>query len=513
MGHLFDDFGRYGQLTALIDGTTGRKLTYTELQRAIVRVGSALWRLGMRKGDVVTLFSENKPEFLIIYLSFAAIGAVISCVSPTYKPGELVNALTHAKAKMLVASTATIEVAKQAAIDAKLNQQDIIVLGEAAGFRPYSALLQDDGKCFPENLDWDPREDLVALPFSSGTTGLPKGVMLSHYNLVANVEQTRTQDVMNYAAGEDVLIGVLPWFHIYGQTCIALAGLKSGVSLVSMPQFSPELFVKIVKEYKVTKLHIAPPIMLFLAQHPLVNGDHFSSVQFIVTAAAPCAANTMTEVRNRLDIPQIRQGYGLTESSPVTHVNPSKNYRYDTVGLAVPNTEFKVVELTTGESLERGSEGEVCVRGPQVMKGYLGNEKATRETIKDGWLLTGDLGFADADGHLIITDRIKELIKYKGMQVAPAELESLLVTHPAVADSAVIGAPDERAGELPRAYVVLKPNLHVSEDELQKFIAERVAPHKQLQGGIEFRKEIPKSAAGKILRRILKDELLADKTG
>ncbi|KAI0228792.1 putative 4-coumarate--CoA ligase 2 [Lamellibrachia satsuma] len=258
---------------------------------------------------------------------------------------------------------------------------------------------------------------------------------------------------------------------------------------------------------EITILHIVPPIMLFLAKHPTLNVDDFPSVKCIISGAAPCGANSMAEVRDRLNIPQIRQGYGLTETSPLTHVNPRENYRYDTCGPAVPNTSFKIVDVTTGETLGRRSEGEVCIRGPQVMKGYLDNEKATRETLKDGWLHTGDFGFADDDGHVVITDRIKELIKYKGLQVAPAELEALLVTHPSVADSAVIGQPDERVGEVPRAYVVLKPNLRVSHDELQKFIAEQVAPYKQLRGGIEFRKEIPKSASGKILRRVLKDEL------
>ncbi|KAI0228793.1 4-coumarate--CoA ligase 1 [Lamellibrachia satsuma] len=413
--------------------------------------------------------------------------------------GELALALTQAISTMLVASAETIELAKQAANVAKLCQQDIVVFGDAAGCRPFSTLLQDDGKCFPENLDWEPQEDLVALPFSSGTTGLPKGVMLTHYNLIANVDQIRSDDVTGYVAGEDVLMGVVPWIHIFGQTVVALAGLKAGESVVSMPHAR--------HMRKITFLPIVPPIMLFLAKHPMVNKDDVPSVHTVTTAAAPCGANTMVEVRDRLDIPRIRQGYGLTEASPVTHSNTRDNYRYDTCGLDVPNTEYKVVDVTTGEMLERRSEGEVCVRIPQVMKGYLDYEKATRETVKDGWLHTGDLGFADDDGHVVITDRIKELIKCKGLQVAPAELKALLVKHPAVDDSAVIGQPDERAGEVPRAYVVLKPNLRVSQDELQKFIAEQVAPYKQLRGGIEFRKEIPKSANGKILRRVLKDEL------
>ncbi|KAK2172809.1 hypothetical protein NP493_926g01032 [Ridgeia piscesae] len=506
VGHMFDDFGRYGNFTALIDGVSGRRTTYAELQSEIVRVASALWRLGIRKGDVVTLFSENRPEFIVMFLSLAAVGAVVSATNSVYTSGELAHALTHAKAKLLIASAENLDVAKQAAVAAQFPLKDVIVLGEAAGFRPYSALLQDDGKCFPENLDWDPREDLVALPFSSGTTGLPKGVMLSHYNLVANVEQTRTGDVLNYISGSDVLLGVLPWFHIYGQVVVALSGLKAGASLISMPKFSPELFINVIKDHKPTFLHVVPPIMLFLAKHGIVNKDDFSSVHTLVTAAATCGLETSREVRDRLDVPRIRQGYGLTETSPLTHVNPGENYRYETCGLAVPNTDYKIIDVATGKDLSRGEEGEVCVRGPQVMKGYFNNEEATRKTMKDGWLLTGDIGIADHDGHMIITDRMKELIKYKGFQVAPAELESLLVTHPAVADSAVIGAPDERAGELPRAYVVLKPNLHVSEDELQKFIADKVAPYKHLRGGVEFRKEIPKSAAGKILRRILRDE-------
>ncbi|KAI0210845.1 4-coumarate--CoA ligase 1 [Lamellibrachia satsuma] len=507
IGHMFDDFGRYGNLTALVDGVSGRKTTYSELQSKLFRVASALWRLGIRKGDVVTLFSENSPEFLVMFLSLAAAGAVVSAVNPVYTPGELAHAITHSKAKLLIASTASIEVAKQAANAAKFAQKDIVVFGEAADCRPFSTLLQDDGKCFPDNLDWEPQEDLVALPFSSGTTGLPKGVMLTHYNLVANVDQTRTGDVLDYESGEDVLLGVLPWFHIYGQVVVALAGLKAGTSLVSMPKFSPELFLELIKNYKPTFLHVVPPIMLFLAKHGMVDKDDFSSVHTFVTAAASCGLETSREVRDRLGIPRIRQAYGLTESSPITHVNPRENYRYETCGFVVPNTDYKVVDISTGENLGRGLEGEVCIRGPQIMKGYLNNEEATRKTVKDGWLFTGDVGLADHDGHMVLTDRIKELIKFKGFQVAPAELEALLVTHPAVADSAVIGQRDERAGEVPRGYVVLKPNLHVSEEELLKFIAEQVAPYKQLRGGIEFRKEIPKSASGKILRRILRDEL------
>src|ERR1051326_3003186 len=323
--------------------------------------------------------------------------------------------------------------------------------------------------------------------------------MLTHYNLVANMCQ---MDGLDYFQHDDTLLCVLPLFHIYGLVVVLNMGLHLGATIVTMPRFDLEQFLTMIQQYRVTLSHIVPPIVLKLAKDPIVDKYDLSSLKMIFSGAAPLGADLSRECMKRIGC-GIRQGYGMTETSPVTHSSPADpaKMRHGSVGTAAPNTEVKLVDPATGAELGPNEEGEVCVRGPQIMKGYLNNPEATRRTIDaEGWLHTRDIGYVDEDGQFFSVDRVKELIKYKGFQVAPAELEAVLLTHPAVADAAVIPARDDEAGEVPKAFVVLKSE--ASEDELIDFVADRVARYKKIRM-VEFIDQIPKSLSGKILRRVL----------
>src|SRR6185369_15880761 len=303
----------------------------------------------------------------------------------------------------------------------------------------------------------------------------------------------------------DILLCVLPLFHIYGLVVVLNMGLHLGATIVVMPRFDLEHFLSLIQQYHVTMSHIVPPIVLKLAKDPLVDNYDLSSLNMIFSGAAPLGSELSLECMDRIGC-GIRQGYGMTETSPVTHTSPADpaKMKHGSVGTAAPNTECKLVDPATGDELGPNQEGEVCVRGPQNMKGYLNNPEATARTIDaDGWLHTGDIGYADEDGHFFIVDRAKELIKYKGFQVPPAELEAVLLTHPCVADAAVIPYPDDEAGEVPKGILVLREQ--VEPEAILEFVAERVAPHKRIRH-LEFVDKIPKSPSGKILRRVLVDQ-------
>ncbi|MEI7631224.1 MAG: AMP-binding protein, partial [Actinomycetes bacterium] len=341
---------------------------------------------------------------------------------------------------------------------------------------------------------------VVVLPYSSGTTGLPKGVMLTHRNLVANLAQV--EDALAVSDGELVL-AVLPFFHIYGMQVLLNEFLSRGSTIVTVPRFDLEQCLGIIQEHKITRLFAVPPIVLALAKHPLVDKYDLSSLKQVFSGAAPLSAELAQEAATRIDC-DVVQGFGMTELSPVSHVTWPGQFKPGTVGVAIPNTKCRIVDPETGEDLDVGGVGELWVQGPQVMKGYLNNAEATALTIDaDGWLKTGDVATIDADGHVTIVDRLKELIKYKGFQVAPAELEALLLTNPKIADVAVIGVSDEEAGEIPRAFVVLRPDQELTATEVTDFMQDKVATYKVVHD-VVFVDAIPKSASGKILRRLLR---------
>ncbi len=482
-----------GDKPALIDGPSGRTITYAELDRLCSALAGALAARGIGKGDVVATFMPNLPEYALIFHGVVRANATNTTANPLYTPHELAHQLSDSGAKMLLTIAPFLDTAKAAAAEVGLT--DIVVVGEAPDGEPTLAELLGAAAAPPEP-DVDPAEDIAVLPYSSGTTGLPKGVMLTHRNLVANVVQN--SEVLP-ADEDDVSIGCLPFFHIYGQTVIMNMGLRNGATIVTMPRFDLGEWLDLVERHRATLAFVVPPIALGLAKHPAVEGRDLSSLKMIMSGAAPLGAELAKAVATRVGTPTI-QGYGMTELSPVTHVAPLDTAKGGTIGPPIPGTECRIVDPETGADAERG---ELWVRGPQVMKGYLNNEQATRETIDaDGWLHTGDVAEMDEDGHYAIVDRLKELIKYKGFQVPPAELEAILLEHPDVTDCAVIGVADEEAGELPKGFVVVAEGSAVSDEEIMAFVAERVSPQKKLRL-LERIEAIPKSASGKILRREL----------
>jgi acyl-CoA synthetase (AMP-forming)/AMP-acid ligase II len=479
---------------ALIDGPSGRAITYTQLADAISIVAHNLSERGFKKGDVLGILSPNCPEYAIAFHAVATLGGIVTPINPLYTKHEIAHQLKDSGARFLVTTPACAEKANEAH---KIGIEEVFVFGLAEGATSFDSLLIDNGRA--EQVEIDPLEDLVTLPYSSGTTGLPKGVMLTHHNLVANIRQ---MEGLCYFDETDTLICVLPLFHIYGLVVVLNMGLYSGVTIVTMPRFELESFLKAVQQYEVSLAHLVPPIVLGLSKNPIVDNYKLPSLRTIFSGAAPLGEELTRECMDRIGC-NVRQGYGMTETSPVTHSSPAPPLisKFGSVGVPAPNTECKVIDLESGEPLGPGQRGEVCVRGPQIMKGYLNQPDATAQTIDaEGWLHTGDIGYADEDGHFFIVDRAKELIKYKGFQVPPAELEAVLLTHPSVADAAVIPYPDDEAGEVPKGIIVLREP--AEPQSILEFVAERVAPHKRIRY-LEFVDKIPKSPSGKILRRVL----------
>ena len=488
---------RLGSKPAFIDASTGTPMSYAELDDRIRRLAGGMLERGLAKGEVVAIMAPNCPDYAVVFHGVAMAGGVVTTVNPTYTEREVHHQLNDAKATKLVVFPMFLETALAAAKDSGVKEIVTIAI-PADGYQSIDDLM---GEPLDEQVPVD-LDDVVVLPYSSGTTGLSKGVVLTHRNLVANLEQTAAA----VPIGEDEsFVAVLPFFHIYGMQVLMNLGLYRGATIVTMPRFDLEQFLSLHQEHKLTRAFVAPPMVVALAKHPLVDNYDLSSLKMIFSGAAPLSAELAIECGERLGC-EVVQGYGMTELSPVTHATPPGNFKPGSAGMTIPNTEVRIVDPSSGESLGLDQDGEVWIRGPQVMKGYLNNEEATAETIDDeGWLHTGDIGHIDADGHLYVVDRLKELIKFKGFQVPPAELEALLLTHPKVADSAVIGLPDDEAGEIPAAWVVLRPGTEATEDEIKEFVAGQVATYKRL-GRVTFVDAVPKSASGKILRRVLRDE-------
>ena len=496
---------RLADKPALIDGPSGRTLTYAQLADGVRRVAAGLHRRGFRKGDVFAIYSPNLPEYGVAMMGVAALGGITTTANPLYTADELAKQLADCRARFLVTVPPFLDKAAEAA--KKAGVEEVYVFGSTEGARPFAELLQAGDA--PPAVRMDPAQDLVVLPYSSGTTGLPKGVMLTHRNLVANLCQCEGMQNFDGFGERDVVMAVLPFFHIYGMVVIMMLGLAGGGTIVSMPRFDLAEFLGLVQKYKATVLPLVPPIVLGLVKHPMVAQFDLSSVRLVFSGAAPLGEDMARELSGKLGCPVV-QGYGMTEASPVTHLSPTRNapLRPGSAGRIVPNTQVRIVGVDSGAEVPQGQEGELWIRGPQIMKGYLGRPEDTAACIDaEGWYHTGDVGYVDPDGYFFIVDRTKELIKYKGLQVAPAELEALLLTHPAVLDVAVVRKADDEAGEVPKAYVVLKPDdasRATGGEAIMGWVAQRVAPHKRVRH-VEFIDQIPKSASGKILRRVLID--------
>ena len=480
-----------GDAVAMADGLTGRTITYRQLMDQIRRTAAGLAARGIKKGDVVSLWSPNLPEWPVAFFGAIQIGATVHTSNPVSTPEELSYQLADGQSKMLITVNALSEKAREAVAEAKRDIE--IITFDDSPFATLASLMKD---ATPPTATIDPGADLAALPYSSGTTGLPKGVMLTHRNIVAQLNQIEAIENVAMPA----LLGVLPFFHIYGMVIILFHGLMRGATIVTMPKFEFEPFLKVLQDWPITSAHIVPPIVVGLGKHPAVDNYKFPHLKYLFSGAAPLGPELTDAVEKRLNV-KIRQGYGMTEASPATHYTVAGTERSGAVGLLMPSMEQRIVDPASGQDVPTGQAGEVWVRGPNVMKGYLNNPEATARTVdSDGWLHTGDIGIVDADGYLTVVDRLKELIKVKGFQVAPAELESLLLKHPKIADVAVIPVADEDSGEVPKAVVVPKGPL--TAEEVMSYLLPHVAHYKRVRH-VEFVDAIPKSPSGKILRRVL----------
>ncbi|MEU0046084.1 4-coumarate--CoA ligase family protein [Streptomyces werraensis] len=493
----------FGSTPALIDGTDGTTLTYEQLDRFHRRVAAGLAEAGVRKGDVLALHSPNTIAFPTAFYAATRAGASVTTVHPLATPEEFAKQLKDCAARWIVTVSPLLDSARGAA-ELAGGVEEIFVCDSAPGHRSLIDMLASTA---PEPVvGIDPAEDVAALPYSSGTTGVPKGVMLTHRQIATNLAQL--QPAITAGPGDRVL-AVLPFFHIYGLTALMNAPLRHGATVVVLPRFDLEQFLAAVQNHRITALYVAPPIVLALAKHPLVAQYDLSSLKHVISAAAPLDASLAAACAQRLGLPPVGQAYGMTELSPGTHVVPldlMEEAPPGTVGKLIAGTEMRIVSLDDpGKDLGPGESGEILIRGPQVMKGYLGRPEATAAMIDgDGWLHTGDVGHVDDDGWLFVVDRVKELIKYKGFQVAPAELEALLLTHPGVADAAVIGVYNEDGNEVPHAFVVRHPSApELTEGEVMMYVAERVAPYKRVRH-VTFIDGVPRAASGKILRRELR---------
>ena len=495
------DWPRFGDRLAIADGVTGERRTFAELQARMDAFTQHLVDLGLRRGQRIALVSPNHPDYVVVLLSAVQLGLTISPMNPTLNANEMEVQLQDAEIVMVVASPACPQALEAAGRVPSVREQ--LVMG------PELDAILGSGRAAPV-LDSVPADEMAILPYSSGTTGKPKGTMLTHRNIMANVLQMVPAEGV-FLGDDDVVLSPGPMFHIYPLVVGLLLNLWRGVPYVTMSgPFSIGKFCAIVAEYRATRCHASPPIVQMLAKSSEVRVEQLASLRMVLCAAAPLYAALEEECAARIGCP-VKQAWGMSELSPVGLFTPDDALRGGTLGLVVPSTDVKIAAIddeggvdARAAAVPRGEQGELLIRGPQVMRGYLNAPEKTAECmLADGWMRTGDVAVMDADGYLFIRDRLKELIKYKGHQVAPAELEDLLCTHPAVSDAAVIPVEDAMAGELPRAYVVLKPGQQASSDDIVRFVDERVSAFKKLRGGAIIVDSVPKTASGKILRRLV----------
>jgi acyl-CoA synthetase (AMP-forming)/AMP-acid ligase II len=490
--YVLRDAAARGGHPALVDGVTGETVSYARLRELVGQLAGALRRAGLGRGDVLAVYAPNSVLFPAVCLAASWLGATICPVNVLDTPGELAGHVRHAGADHLV----TISALLPKVTTADIGAASVLLLDRADG---YTCLLDlAAGATEPAQAVLDPALEPALLPFSSGTSGPAKGVILTHRNITACIAQ------MAHAMRVEPrhrIMAVLPMFHVYGFTTLIGLTLRSGATMVVLPRFDLEQFLGVLARHRVTHALVAPPVMLALARHPLVDTVDLSALELVLSAGAPLVPALGEQVRQRTGA-RVVQAYGMTELSAGAHVPPpGATPPPGSVGKPLPNTECRIVSTMDGTDVAVGEIGELLVRGPQTMAGYLRDDDATQAVLDPaGWLRTGDLVRVDADGWFFVEGRVKELIKYKGYQVAPAELEAVLLTHPAIAEVAVVGVTDVDGTEVPKAFVVRSGT--VGEQEVIEFVAARVAPYKKVRM-VEFVAALPVSAGGKVLRREL----------
>ncbi|EPS59940.1 hypothetical protein M569_14863 [Genlisea aurea] len=510
--YVFEKVSEFGSRPCLINGTTGEVFSYEQVELTSRKVAAGLSRQGIKRGDTVMILLQNAPEFVFVFLGASRIGAVSTTANPFFTSAEVIKQAAASGAKIVVTMACYVEKVKDFAAEKEIRI--VCIDSPPPGCLHFSEISSaEEDELPPVKIHPD---DVVALPYSSGTTGLPKGVMLTHKGMVTGVAQLVDGDNPNlYLHTNDVMICVLPLFHIFSLNSVLLCGLRRGAAILIVQKFEIVSFLDLIQKFRVTIGPLVPPIALAIDKSPVADKYDLSSVRIVLSGAAPLGKELVNSVQLKFPNAKIGQGYGMTEAGPVLAMCPSfakepVEIKSGACGTVVRNAEMKIVDVETGASLGRNQSGEICIRGDQIMKGYLNDAKATEATIDaDGWLHSGDIGFIDADDELFIVDRLKEIIKYKGFQVAPAEIESLLIAHPAISDAAVVPMKDEEAGEVPVAFVVKSNGTHVTEDEIKQYISKQVVFYKRISR-VFFVGAVPKSPAGKILRKQLREKLAAD---
>ncbi|XP_069941701.1 probable 4-coumarate--CoA ligase 3 [Cherax quadricarinatus] len=518
--YIFSEIHKWSHKTAIECGITGRRYTYGKLLDGVMRFGGMLQQLIRDNSEVsdptkliVAILSPNSPEYPVVFMGTLAVSAVATTINPTYTPGELGACFFHSPTDLpvqvpvtdsgmplipspsLVLSSSSLSTTKA---EPRLICRLRHILPELER-RPLDDLLSF--------LPQIPSETIACMPYSSGTTGKPKGVCIPHSslsNIIPIYHNPYTFTVIK-ADGEhqEEFMGLLPFFHIYGMMTVMSCAMFNGVKLITLPRFEPKSFLEVLKKNRVSCLHVVPPLLQFIASSPVVSAADLDSIHTVICGAAPSYPSAVTMLKEKVSRPIFfQEGYGLTELL-CTHLTPKDEEKLGSCGKLLPNMSAKIIDLDTNVALPPGAKGELYIKTPVMMSHYHNNPQQTADTIDaDGWFRTGDIASYQEDGNFIISDRIKEVIKVKGMQVSPSELEDVILGHPNVADVGIVGVEDERAGEVPRAYVVRHGQ--VTEQQLHDFMESRVAPYKQLAGGIKFVEGLPKNSTGKLLRKELK---------
>jgi acyl-CoA synthetase (AMP-forming)/AMP-acid ligase II len=476
-----------GEKPAVIEGETGRTLTYRELIERVERVAAGLSRTGLRPGQPVAVALPNTIDFVLAWYGALRAGAWVVPINPAYTPGEMEFQIRDSGARYLIAASDRAR-ALEAVVERSFDCDG-----------SWKQLLESEGA--PPEVCITPT-DIAALPYSSGTTGKPKGVILTHSNLVSNTRQV-------YATGhlraEEVVVNMMPVYHAAGLNYLINGMLGIGATIVLMRRFVLQEWLTLMERYHATLVVAPPPVILAVTKSPLWDRFRLDKVRCAISGAAPLGADLQRAFEQRTGL-TLGQAWGMTEATAIIAITPDDRERrkLGSCGYLLPSSEARVIDVASGKELLAGETGEIWLRGPQIMQGYWNEPQATTETLAgDGWMRTGDIGYFDADGCVFLVDRLKELIKYKALQVAPAELEDVIQSHPAVLDAAVVGTPDPEAGEIPMAFVVRRQGMALDAQELMHYVAARVAPHKKIRG-VEFVTQVPRSPTGKILRRVLK---------